>query len=106
MLTQVPPLPDSPYPGIKSFRFLDQQIFSSRDEETWNLLSNILIYRGVLLYGDSGSGKSSLINAGLIPAALKENFIAHRLRVQPQLGKEIKIERIPIELEDRPPYLP
>ena len=25
------------------------------------------MYRGVLLYGDSGSGKSSLVNAGLIP---------------------------------------
>jgi hypothetical protein len=106
MLTQAPPQPDSPYPGIKSFRFLDQQIFSSREEETWNLLSNILIYRGVLLYGDSGSGKSSLINAGLTPAALKENFIAHRLRIQPEAGKEIKVERIPIELEDKPPYLP
>ncbi len=101
-----PPLPESPYPGIKSFRFLDQQIFVSREEDTWNLLSNVLIYRGVLLYGDSGSGKSSLVNAGLIPAALKENFIAHRLRVQPQLGKEIKVERIPIETEDKPPYLP
>lgn len=101
-----PPQPESPYPGIKSFRFLDQQIFSSREDETWNLLSNVLIYRGVLLYGDSGSGKSSLINAGLIPAALKENFIAHRLRIQPQSGKEIKIERIPIESEDKPPYLP
>ncbi len=103
---QAPPLPESPYPGIKSFRYIDQQIFSSREDETWNLLSNVLIYRGVLLYGDSGSGKSSLINAGLIPAALKENLISNRLRIQPQSGKEIKIERIPIESEDTPPYLP
>ena len=105
-ITLAPPLPEGPYPGIKSFRYLDQQIFSSREADTWNLLRNVLIYRGVLLYGDSGSGKSSLVNAGLIPDALKENMVAHRLRIQPQFGKEIKIERIPIETEDQPPYLP
>jgi hypothetical protein len=105
-LAQTPAVPESPYRGIEAFRYIDQQIFPAREEETWDLLSNILIYRGVLLYGDSGSGKSSLINAGLIPAALNEKLIANRLRVQPRRGKEIKIERIPIEAEDKPPYLP
>jgi hypothetical protein len=69
-------------------------------------MRNVLIYRGVLLYGDSGSGKSSVVNAGLIPAALKENFIPQRLRIQPRTGKEIKIELISIEVEDKPPFLP
>jgi hypothetical protein len=105
VLTKAPSLPDTPYPGIESFRFIDQPIFAAREDETWNLLSNILIYRGVLLYGDSGSGKSSLVNAGLIPAALDEKLIANRLRIQPRAGKEIKIERIAIESEDQPPYL-
>lgn len=103
---KAPPLPEAPYRGIESFRYIDQKIFSTREEETWDLLSNILIYRGVLLYGDSGSGKSSLINAGLIPVALKENLIAHRLRIQLRRGKEIKLERIPTESDDQPPYLP
>ena len=100
------PLPEIPYRGIESFRFIDQRVFCSREEETWDLLSNILINRGVLLYGDSGCGKSSLINAGLIPAAIKENLWSHRLRVQPRRGHEIKVERIPMESEGRPPYLP
>ena len=99
------PLPEIPYRGIESFRYIDQRVFCAREEETWDLLSNILINRGVLLYGDSGSGKSSLINAGLIPAAIKENLYAHRLRVQPRRGREIKVERIPIERDDGPPYL-
>lgn len=102
----IKPLPDIPYRGIESFRFIDQRVFCAREEETWDLLSNILINRGVLLYGDSGSGKSSLINAGLIPAAIKENLYAHRLRVQPRRGREIKVERIPIKRDDGPPYLP
>ncbi len=42
------------------------------------------MYRGVLLYGDSGSGKSSLVNAGLIPEAIRLGFEPERLRVQPR----------------------
>jgi hypothetical protein len=99
------PIPESPYRGIESFRFIDQQIFAARENETWELLSNLMIYRGVLLYGDSGTGKSSLINAGLVPEALKENLTPDVLRVQPRRGGEIKIERIPIEADGRPPYL-
>lgn len=103
---EAPPHPEAPYRGIESFRYIDQRIFSAREEETWDLLSNILIYRGVLLYGDSGSGKSSLVNAGLLPAGANENLVAHRLRIQPWRGREIKLERIPTESDFRPPYLP
>jgi hypothetical protein len=88
------PLPDAPYRGIEPFRFIDQQIFAARTDETWTLLSNVTLYRAVLLYGDSGVGKSSLINAGLLPQAIKEDFVPDRLRVQPILGREIKVERI------------
>ena len=103
---QTKPLPELPYRGIESFRYIDQRVFCAREDETWELLSQILINRGVLLYGDSGCGKSSLINAGLIPAALGENLWAHRLRIQPRSGREIKVERIPTESDGRPPYLP
>ncbi|HVS80955.1 MAG TPA: hypothetical protein VHE60_04415 [Pyrinomonadaceae bacterium] len=88
------PFPDAPYRGIRPFRFLDQQLFTARDEEIVELLSKVTLYRAVLLYGDSGTGKSSLINAGLIPEVRKENFIPNRLRVQPFAGREIKVERM------------
>lgn len=100
-----PGLPDKPYRGIESFRFVDQEIFAARAEEIWELLSNSVLYRAILLYGDSGTGKSSLINAGLLPRALAENYVPDRLRVQPIAGREIKIERI--RTCDEPPiYLP
>jgi len=89
-----PPVPEAPYRGIEPFRFIDQQIFAARSEETWTLFSNVTLYRAVLLYGDSGTGKSSLINAGLLPQIVKENYVADRLRVQPFAGREIKVERI------------
>ena len=88
------PLPDAPYRGIQPFRFIDQQIFAARDDEIWTLFSNVTLYRAVLLYGESGTGKSSLVNAGLLPKVLRENYVPDRLRVQPLAGREIKIERI------------
>jgi len=102
-----PPLPDAPYRGIEPFRFTDQQIFAAREKETWELLSNVTLYRAVLLYGESGTGKSSLVNAGLLPQVLKENYVPDRIRVQPIAGREFKVERIRISTEgDQPTYLP
>lgn len=103
---QATPVPELPYRGIEPFRYIDQRIFAAREEETWQLLSSVIIYRGVMLYGDSGAGKSSLVNAGLLAAAQRENFRPERLRVQPLLGREFKVERIPEQFPDRPPYLP
>lgn len=102
-----PPVPDRPYRGIRPFRFIDQQIFAAREEEVWKLLSNVTLYRAVLLYGESGTGKSSLINAGLLPRALEDDYIADRIRVQPSLGSEIKVERIRTSAPNEPlVYLP
>jgi hypothetical protein len=107
MTTSEPlPIPDAPFRGIESFRFIDQQIFAERDDEIWDLQSNVTRYRAVLLYGESGTGKSSLINAGLIPSAMRKNLVADRIRLQPTLGQELIIERISINSDGRPPYLP
>jgi GH25 family lysozyme M1 (1,4-beta-N-acetylmuramidase) len=98
-------VPSLPYRGIESFRYSDQFLFFAREQETRALLRYITVYRGVLFYGDSGSGKSSLINAGLIPMALKDNFVPDRLRVQPRRGEEIVVERISLSPGGEPPYL-
>ncbi len=84
--------PDEPYRGIESFRFMDQNIFFGREQEIQSLLQLTTIYKGVLLFGVQGIGKSSVISAGLIPLALKRNFIPDRIRVQPVEGAELVIE--------------
>src|SRR5688572_11600133 len=99
-------LPATPFRGIHPFRYVDRNIFFARRLETEKLVRIVTLYRGVLLYGASGSGKSSLINAGLIRAADKEGFSAERLRVQPRSGEEIIVERIPRTHDGKPPYLP
>jgi energy-coupling factor transporter ATP-binding protein EcfA2 len=60
----------------------------------------------VLLYGDSGSGKSSLVNAGLIPEAIELGFTPERLRVQPRASEELVVERIHSADDDEEELLP
>src|SRR6476660_616234 len=100
------PLPSAPYRGIEPFRFVDQPIFSARTDEFRKLVRLITIYRGIFFYGESGAGKSSLINAGLIPALREEGFAPERVRVQPIAGQELVIERIALTDEGTPPFLP
>jgi hypothetical protein len=98
-------LPSRPYPGIESFHYLDSPIFFARQEESERLYRLVTIYRGVLLYGQQGAGKSSLVNAGFLPLVCADGFIANRLRVQPTPGQEIIVERIPERQEGEPPFL-
>ena len=98
-------VPATPYRGIHPFRYMDHPIFLAREEETHQLASLVAVYRGVMLYGDSGAGKSSLINAALLPRAKMLGFHPERLRVQPRAGQELVLERIAIA-EDDSEFLP
>jgi WD40 repeat protein len=92
-------VPTIPYRGIAPFRYADHEIFFAREEETRLLMSLVAVYRGVFLYGDSGNGKSSLINAGLLPEARRLGYDPVRVRVQPRAGEELVIEQIAISDE-------
>lgn len=87
-------LPTAPYRGLEPYRFCDRAIFFEREAEAERLVRLITMYRGSLLYGESGVGKSSLINAGFIPKALAEGLMVERLRVQPRPDQEFVVERI------------
>jgi WD40 repeat protein len=98
--------PREPYRGIEQFRFIDRPIFFERRDETRRLVRLVSIYRGTLLYGESGVGKSSMINAGFIPAMLEEGFLPERLRVQPVPGAELVVERLALTDEGTASFLP
>jgi WD40 repeat protein len=92
-------VPAVPFRGIQPFRYVDHTIFFARREEAQHLASLVAVYRGVLLYGDSGAGKSSLVNAGLFPRVLEEGLQPERIRVQPRAGEEIVLERVAADEE-------
>ena len=92
-----PTLPAEPFRGLEPFRFADAEILFARADEVRELVRSITIHRAVMLYGESGAGKSSLVNAGLLPAVLAAGFRPDRIRVQPRAGEELVVERVRID---------
>ena len=62
------------YPGLRPFVKNDNIIFFGRNTETEQLLDSIRVNQSFILFGKSGLGKSSLINAGIIPRLTAENY--------------------------------
>ncbi|MEY4106527.1 MAG: hypothetical protein RL181_869, partial [Bacteroidota bacterium] len=60
------------YPGATPFSVEQEHIFFGRAQDTDNLFRLVRRETMVVLYGKSGLGKSSLINAGLIPRFREE----------------------------------
>jgi len=61
----LPPLP-CPYKGLRAFEESDHRFFFGREKLTQTLLNNLYNRSFLALVGASGSGKSSVIHAGLL----------------------------------------
>jgi energy-coupling factor transporter ATP-binding protein EcfA2 len=55
------------YPGVRPFEATDSALFFGRDRDIADLYEMIRAERLVVLFGKSGYGKSSLLNAGVLP---------------------------------------
>jgi energy-coupling factor transporter ATP-binding protein EcfA2 len=58
----------NPFPGLRPFESSESALFFGRDEQCDELLARLARRRLVAVVGASGSGKSSLVRAGLLPA--------------------------------------
>ena len=85
----------NPYIGPRPFEQKHEHLFFGRRREIRDLLSLVIAHGEVLLYAQSGAGKTSLINAGLVEAARKKRFDVQPLaRVQGMLPKNVRLEEI------------
>lgn len=64
----VPSLPSSPYKGLNPYTAADTAFFFGRTSETKIISANLIAERLTLLYGPSGVGKSSVLQAGVVHA--------------------------------------
>jgi energy-coupling factor transporter ATP-binding protein EcfA2 len=64
---------DRPFPGLRPFAFEDREFFFGRETQTYALYRLIVQSRFVAVVGSSGSGKSSLVRAGLLPLLADES---------------------------------
>jgi hypothetical protein len=71
-----------PWPGLNSFHEQDTAFFHGRDIEAEKLAMLVRRDRVCVLYGSSGIGKSSLLQAGLFPKLRDESFLPVLIRFQ------------------------
>lgn len=64
-----------PYPGLRPFEPDEELKFYGRETHTTELLRRLSENRFIAVVGNSGSGKSSLVRAGLLPALYRGRLI-------------------------------
>jgi tetratricopeptide (TPR) repeat protein len=70
----------NPWPGLRAFTESDREFFFGREAETAKLLGIFKRSSVVILYGQSGLGKTSLLQAGLFPELKLLDYLPLRLR--------------------------
>ena len=84
----------NPWPGLQAYTEEDSRFFYGRDAEIDELLW--LVRRNVLtvVFGASGTGKTSLVHAGLFPKLREEDCKPHRIRLNhgASLVEQVKSE--------------
>ncbi len=84
----------APFPGLRAFRPDEARIFFGRESETDDLIRRLRdpFTRFLLVVGASGSGKSSLISAGLVPRlaheAIESSHLWKVVRFTPSMSGE------------------
>jgi len=74
----------SPYPGLAAFTAAQSRFFFGRDDDTRRVVDRLGETRLVSVVGGSGTGKSSLVAAGVVPALHERQPGLRCLRCTPQ----------------------
>ncbi len=90
-------IPPSPYPGLRSFTAADEAVFVGREEDTDHLLDLVENDTLALVVGPSGIGKSSLVDAGLVPRWRAEGGVG--VTVRPGPGSSSPLDRVLSDVE-------
>ncbi len=73
----------SPFRALTGYSEADEGTFLGRSDETYNLVTQVLIHPLLILTAPSGVGKTSLLRAGVIPRLRRLGFAASYHRCRP-----------------------
>lgn len=80
------------YPGTRPFSAEDRELFFGRTNDIKKLIELIVLEKLVVLFSKSGYGKSSLLNAGVIPRlSEKEKYKVLNIRLNEQEFSPVEI---------------
>ena len=82
-----------PWPGLAAYDEASSLFFHGRDEEAAELLRLIRLTPLTALYGKSGLGKSSLLQAGLFPRLRADHFLPVYVRLDSSGAAEASLMR-------------
>ena len=89
---------NNPWLGLKTYS--EGQVLYGRSEEINALSQDILFNRQTVVYGKSGIGKSSLLNAGVFPILRRSNMFPVNVRLDHKSKKINYCEQIQRCVED------
>ncbi|HYS40033.1 MAG TPA: HEAT repeat domain-containing protein, partial [Pseudonocardiaceae bacterium] len=92
----------SPFPGLRAFTPADAPIFFGRGREVDELAARVAASGFVAVVGASGSGKSSLVGAGLIPRLSEIGTGWHLPAYDPTAARWTGLRFTPGEVGDNP----
>src|ERR1700676_4016418 len=96
------PFAINPFPGLRPFESHETHLFFGRDGQSDELLRILANHHFVAVVGTSGSGKSSLVRAGVLPA-LQRGFMVgagSSWRIATMRPGASPIENLAIALDD------
>lgn len=96
----------NPWLGLEAYK--EGEVLYGRDDDIRDLSQSVLNDTDTLLYGKSGIGKSSILNAGIIPAARRHGFLSVLVRFShkerqtylQQIKDAIASAMIPVPLDE------
>lgn len=105
---------DNPWPGLESFEENARDYFHGRETEAEDLLRRVIDAPLTVLFGKSGLGKTSLLNAGLFPRLREKNYFPVRVRLDirpdaPELSEQLRdglLAAFARERVEAPPFAP
>ncbi len=97
-----PPVPPCPYPGMVPFGEADSSRFFGRESEVNEMIERLRLHPFLTVIGASGSGKSSLVFAGLVPALRKSHHFSGGWQVRAMRPGDAPMERLKQMLSSGP----
>src|SRR6476661_1796751 len=89
-----------PWLGLESYREEDQAIFFGRTKEAEEVLRMVRREMLTVLFGPAGIGKTSLIQAGILPGLRLENYFPVTIRLNHSAGNPPADQQIRARIEE------